>query len=178
MGRNSKLTAAQWSEISKRLIAGEIASALAREFGVSKALISSRFSKRTETVKAVANQLFEADRAFSNLNVSERIDAWSIVDDLKAMSMHLAGAGKFGAATAHRLSGIANAKVGEIDDAAPLDQESLVTLKGVAVLSRMANDASEIALNLLKANKESFDHAAGPQDGFTFIVKRSVKDAT
>lgn len=68
--------------------------------------------------------------------------------------MHLAGAGKFGAATAHRLSGIAHGKVSQIDDASPLNEESLESLKGIAVLTKMANDSSQIGINLLAANKE------------------------
>lgn len=154
MGRPSKLTEAQWGEIRKRLLAGEKAADLSREFKVSKAAISSRVSKRIETVKTVANQIVAAERALRSLPISEQIETVSLADDLRAMSTHLAGAGKFGAATAHRLSGIANAKVQEIDDASPLDAESLESLKGVAVLTKLANDASVIATNLLAANKE------------------------
>jgi hypothetical protein len=47
-------------------------------------------------------------------------------------------------------------KVAEIDDAAPLTEESLGALKGIAVLTRMANEASEIGMNLVRANKEVF----------------------
>jgi hypothetical protein len=46
-------------------------------------------------------------------------------------------------------------KVAEIDDAKPLDQQSIDSLKGIAVLTRMANESSEIAVNLLNANKET-----------------------
>ncbi|NKI68947.1 Hin recombinase [Collimonas pratensis] len=157
MGRPSKLTDAQWEQIGKRLLANESASSLAREFGVSKGAISIRFSKRIETVKTVANQIVSADRALSLLNVSEQIAVHSLVDDIKAMSTHLAGAGKFGAATAHRLAGIANAKVAAIDDIDPLSEDSMIALKGIAVMTRMANESSEIAVNLLRANKETVD---------------------
>lgn len=160
MARPSKLTDAQWEKIGKRLLTGESASSLAREFGVSKAAISTRFSKRTEAVKDAANQLVAADVAMSKLNVSEQIAARSLADDLKAISMHLAGAARFGASTAHRLAGIANAKAAEVDDAAPLDEQSREALKDVAILGRMANEASEIGLNLLKANKEQIEAMA------------------
>lgn len=154
MGRPSKLTDAQWAQIRKRLLAGEKAADLAREYRVSPAAISTRVSKRIETVKTVANQLVAAEQALRSLPIAEQIETVSLADDLRAMSTHLAGAGKFGAATAHRLSGIANAKVQEIDDASPLNAESLESLKGVAVLTRLANDASTIAVNLLAANKD------------------------
>lgn len=155
MGRKSKLSERQWEQLEKRLLAGEQASKLAKEFGVSPATISLRFSKSTKTVKTVANQLVEADAALRALPISQQLMVVSLADDLRAMSTHLAGAGKYGAATAHRLSGIAHAKVQEIDDATPLDGESIESLKGVAVLTKLANDASTIALNLLAANKDA-----------------------
>lgn len=68
--------------------------------------------------------------------------------------MHLAGAARYSAATAHRLSGVAHAKVAGIDDAAPLDDKSRQALGDIAVLTKMANGSAEIGLNLLKANKE------------------------
>lgn len=154
MGRPSKLTDKQWDEIKRRLANGEKAADLSREFGVSKAAVSSRVSKRIETVKSVANQIVIADAALRALPVSEQLLTLSLVDELKAISMHLAGAGKFGAATAHRLSGIAHAKAQEIDDAAPLTGESMESLKGISVLTKMANDASQIGVSLLAANKD------------------------
>jgi len=157
MGRQSKLTDAQWESIGKRLLAGESPSALAREFGVSKSTISGRFSERVQNVKDAANQIVAAERALSKLNISEQIAARSLADDLKAISEHLAGAARFGAATAHRLSGIAHNKAAEIDDAAPLNDKSREALTNIAALTKMANDASEIGMNLLKANKDTID---------------------
>lgn len=157
MARPSKLTDKQWEAIGKRLLDGESNAALAREFKISPAAISIRFSKRTEQVKTVANQIVETDRALSLLNVSEQIAACSLADQLKAISTHLAGAGKFGAMTAHRLSGIAQSKSLEIDDSAPLTDTSRDSLRDIAVLTKMANEASDIGVNLLKANKEAID---------------------
>lgn len=180
MGRPSKLTDLQWEKIGKRLLAGEKASALAKEFGVSKTAISVRFSERIETVKEVAQQIVATEQRMAQLPVADQIAARSLADELKAISVHLAGAAKFGAATAHRLAGIANMKVAEIDDAAPLDEDSLKALKGIAALTHTANQASEIALGLLKANKETVDKVneqaleksapSNPERGTTFRV--------
>lgn len=159
MGRPSKLTDAQWEAIGKRLLGGESGASLAREFGVSKGAISGRFSKRTESIKTVAKQIVETERALSFLNVSEQIAARSLADDLKAISEHLAGAARFGSATAHRLAGIAHNKVAEIDDAMPLDSSSIESLRGIAVLTKMANESSEIGVNLLRANKDMVEEA-------------------
>ncbi|WP_422846880.1 helix-turn-helix domain-containing protein [Acidovorax sp. M14] len=155
MGRKSKLTERQWEQIGKRLLAGESGRALAKEFGVSEATIRGRFSAQVAEIKTVANQIVATEQALKALPISAQIAAHNLADELIAISTHLAGAGKFGAATAHRLSGIAHAKVQEIDDAAPLDEESMDALKGVAVLTRMANESSQIGMNLLQANKDS-----------------------
>jgi ABC-type transporter Mla subunit MlaD len=182
MGRQSKLTDAQWERIGKRLLAGESPSALAREFGVSKSTISGRFSERVQNVKDAANQIVAAENALSKLNISEQIAARSLADDLKAISQHLAGAARFGAATAHRLSGIAHNKASEIDDGAPMSEESRNALGNIAVLTKMANEASEIGLNLLKANKDTVDDLnkrandqaspANPERGTIFKIVR------
>lgn len=182
MGRQSKLTDAQWEKIGKRLMAGESPSALAREFGVSKSTISGRFSERVQSVKEVANQIVATENALSKLNISEQIAARSLADDLKAISQHLAGAARFGAATAHRLSGIAHNKAAEIDDCAPMSEESRNALGNIAVLTKMANEASEIGLGLLKANKDTIDELnkrgneaaspANPQRGTVFKIVR------
>jgi hypothetical protein len=163
MARPSKLTDKQWEQIGKRLLQGESTSSLAREFGVSKASVSGRFSERSNTVKATASLIVASERAMELLNVSEQVAARSLADDLKAISAQLAGAARFGSATAHRLAGIAHGKVQEIDDAAPMDEESLITLKGIAALTRMSNEASEIGINLLRANKEAVDTMNKPE---------------
>jgi hypothetical protein len=154
MARPSKLTEAQWSEIKRRLAMGERACDLAIEYKVSKATISTKVAKPIQTVKAVANQILEAEKSFRSLAVSEQLLTVNLLDELKAISFHLAGAGKFGAATSHRLNGIAHAKVQEIDDADPLSEKSLDALRGVALMTKVANDSATIGLNLLSANKE------------------------
>ena len=157
MARPSKLTEKQWAEIGRRLLEGEQAASLAREFGVGKAAISMRFSKRIETVKTVAGQIVQTEKALSLLNLTEQSQAFSLAGALMDVSKHLAGAARYGSMTAHRLSGIAHGQVDRVDDADPLAGEGEVTLKGISALTRIANTASEIGLNLLRANKEAID---------------------
>lgn len=157
MGRSSKLTEKQWAEIGRRLTAGEPAAMLAKEFGIDRAAISRKFSQQVKTVKSVANQLLAAEVALHALPIAQQLSAITLADQLRSISGHLAGAANYGAATAHRLAGIANGRVAQIDDATPLDEDGMVELKAIAVLTRMANDAAEIPLNLLKANKEVVD---------------------
>ena len=161
MGRPSKLTDKQWAEIQRRLLEGEAIRVLAREFGVSDTAIRSRKSLQVEEIKVVANQLVAADKALKVLQISSQTIAQTLAQKLIMLGDHLLGAATYGAATSHRLAGIAHGKVAEIDDAAPLDDASLTSLKGIAVMTRMANDASQIGCNLLAANK---DRVAGLRD--------------
>jgi len=154
MGRPSKLSEAKWAELGKRLLAGESGRELARQYKVSESAIRLRFSAQHKAVKNVAHQLLSAEQALHSLPLSAQISALSLADELRAISMHLAGAAKYGSATAHRLAGIAHAKVKEIDDDAPLDEQSIESLRGVAALTKMANEAASTGLNLLAANKD------------------------
>ena len=155
MARPSKLTEKQWSEIQHRLMNGETPGMLAKAFKVGRTTITDRFPAGCRELKELANQIVTTDAQFKALPIASQVSVMSLVDDLKAISMHLAGAAKYGAATAHRLSGIANAQVEKIDDAEPLSGKSLETLKGISALTKLANDSSVIPINLLNANKES-----------------------
>lgn len=155
MGRPSKLTDKQWEAIEKRLLAGEKASVLGREFKVSPATISERFSKKLEKVKTVANQIVETDKALKSLTVSEQISAITLADELRCISENLASAAGYGALTARRLAGMAHTQSAKIDEVEPL--KSAETLQGIAILTKMANSSSEIGINLLRANKETVD---------------------
>jgi hypothetical protein len=171
MGRKSALTEKQWQQIGERLLKGETGRALAREHGVSEATIRKRFGAHTKQIKEVANQLVAAETAFNALPIGAQISARTLADELKEISMHLAGAARYGAATAHRLSGIAHAKVGEIDDAAPLDDASLKALKGISVLTQLANSAAEIPIGLLKANKDQVTQLNNPEMDSAQLLK-------
>lgn len=157
MGRPPKLSNAQWEQIRLRLLEGESARALGREFGVSEAAIRKKVSAQVSEIKSVANQIASAQTALSKLPIGSQISAQTMAQRLMSISNHLASAADYGAATAHRLAGLAQGKVAEIDDAAPLTDESLTALKGVAVLTKLANEASEIGVNLLRANKDAID---------------------
>ena len=160
MGRKSTLTEAQWKEIERRLLENESARALGREFGISEASIRERTSKVSQ-IRAVAEKIVETERALSELPVSAQLTAHNLAAKLRAISDNLASAAHYGAATAHRLTALANTEVAKIDDAKPL--ESAESLKGVAVLTKLANDSAHIALNLLAANKEAVQKINEPK---------------
>jgi hypothetical protein len=157
MGRKSALTDKQWAEIEQKLLNGAPARQLAREYEISEAAIRKRLGTQTKTIKTVADQMVNAELAVRALPISAQISARTLAEELLQVSTHLLGAARFGAATAHRLSGIANARAELIADAGPLSEEGRAELTAVSVLTKMANDASEIGVNLLKANKDTID---------------------
>ena len=154
MGRPSKLTDKQWAEIERRAVGGETIRSLAKVFKVSASTISERISERVPKHKELAKSLACVEVAFDSLTVSEQVSVRSLADTLKSISFHLGGAAKHGAMTAHRLSVIANAQVEAIDDSASLE-ENTEALKSVMAMTKGANDAAVIGLNLLNANKET-----------------------
>lgn len=153
MGRPSKLTDKQWAEIERRNLAGESVRSLAREFGVSETAIRLRgVSSQTAEIKDVAKQMVAVQERLLSLPVSSQVSAHNLAEELRAISGHLAGAAKFGSMTAHRLSQFAHASTGKIDDAASLE-ENADALKMVMAMTKGANDAAHVGLNLLAANK-------------------------
>lgn len=172
MGRKSSLTPEQWVEIERRhLIDGESINALAAEFGINESSVRRRIKPNKaeaqnspKPLQVLASEKVEADKAvrriaeqIAELPIARQQIVSNLAQKLTNISGHLASAAEYGAATAHRLQGIAHSKVAEIDDAQPLTEESIESLKGIAVLTRMANSSSEIAINLLRANKETVD---------------------
>ena len=73
---------------------------------------------------------------------------------LQSISVQLAGAAQHAAATALRLSAMAHNKLSEIDDVAPLTDDGLESLKGIAALTKLAGESSKIGFDLLRANKD------------------------
>jgi len=153
MARPSKLSPDQWREIEQRLLSGESASALAREFEINPSQITRKVSQVSQKVQVVAQSLAKAHTELAALPVAQQYAAVNLADKLRSISSSIASAADLGAKTAHRLHSLANNEVNKVDDADPLNPESINALKGVSVLTKLANDSSHIALSLLNANK-------------------------
>ena len=154
MGRPSKLTEKQWAEIERKHLGGETLTSLSQQYKVGISTISERVSERIPKFKQVAAALAYAEVEIENMNASEVDTVRSLTDTLKAITHHLGGAAKYGSMTAHRLAQIANIQTDRIDETATLD-ENQDALKSVMAMTRGANDAAAIGLNLLSANKEA-----------------------
>lgn len=173
MGRPSKLTDRQWADVGKRLLAGEKPADLAREIGIDRAQITRRFSQQVRNVKAVAQQIVTAEEALAVLPVAQQVEALSIADELRAISTHIAGAGKTGAMLSRRLIGLAHIESDKINEANM--GESLESLKTVSALTKMANDASTIPLNLLAANKGAVLPPAARSADFSRLTNEQLE---
>lgn len=175
MGRKSILTPDQWVEIERRhVVDGESINALAAAFGVNESSLRRKIKpnkaespNRQNPLQIMAQEKVRIDA--ESKHIAEQIATLpyakqAIVADLArkltSISDHLCSAAEYGAATAHRLAGIAHGRAALIDDAAPLSDESMAELKGIAALTRIANDASEIGVNLLNANRERIEEEA------------------
>lgn len=172
MGRKSSLTPEQWIEIERRhVVDGESINALAEEFGVNESSVRRKIKpnkaespNRQNPLKIIAEEKVRADA--ESKRIAEQIATLpyakqQIVSDLARkltnISEHMACGAEYGAATYHRLSGIAHMKAQNIDDTAPLTEETINERKDIASIMRMANEAAEVPLGLLKANKEAVD---------------------
>lgn len=167
MARPSKLTPSQWAEVERRSLAGEPARKVAADYGISEAAIRARFgaqqklSAQSAQVRTVAQKLADAHAALEVLPPMQRAVAIDLADKLRNISESLACAAELGAKTAHRLQSLANSQVAKVDDADPM--KSISALRDVGVLTKLANDSSSIALNLLAANKELAAKGNAPQ---------------
>lgn len=177
MGRKSKLTPEQWTEIGRRLVAGAVPSELAREFGVHPAQITRRgLAQKSQRVRNVAEQLAQAQTALAELPIADQYTAITLSERLRSISDNLAAAAEYGAKTSHRLHALANSEVSKVDDADPI--ASVDKLRNVGVLTKLANDSAHCALNLVAANKETVAKLNAPRAEVTALDPGRLADST
>lgn len=167
MGRKSSLTPEQWVEIEHRhILGGETINALATEFGINESSVRRKIKpnkaelpNKAKPLRVLALEKIEADKAVQRIaeQIAELpIARQQIVSDLARkltnISGHIASAAEHSAASAHRLSILANQQLQRVDEVNPMGSEN--ELRAVASLQKMANLSSEIGLNLLRANKD------------------------
>lgn len=170
MGRKSSLTPEQWAEVERRhLVDGVSINALAAEFGINESSIRRKIKpgKATETngkssLHTLAEQKVRADEEskritaqIAGLPVAQQVIVSDLARKLVNISQHIGSAAEISAASAHRLSMLANQQLDKVDDVNPL--ASANELKTFEALQSMANGASQIPMNLLKANKDAID---------------------
>lgn len=186
MGRPSKLTDAQWSDIQRRLLAGETARSLARQYGLSEAAIRKKYgahqniSTQSAQVRSTAEKLADAQTALQALTPAQRPVAIDLADKLRSISTNYASAADLSTKTALRMLYLANQEAGKIDDANLDKEQSLTALMSVGRLTKLGNDALVPASNLLAANKERMLPVAPADDasdrGGVLVVPGVIQD--
>lgn len=171
MARPSKLSPAQWREVERRAAAGESIAALAKEFGVGRSTVSERVSVISDAVRETAHKVAAAQTALASLPVAQQYNALSLADKLRNISASLASAAELGAATAHRLAGIAHDKVAAIDGVAPLDDKSRESLRDAAALVKLGNESAVVPLALLAANRDTVRSLNAPTDAEVTVIE-------
>lgn len=181
MGRKSALSDEGWTKAIRRvLIDGETVNSVAKSLGIDEASLrrkikpnKSEGANKAKSLKQLAIEKVEAESALSQISeeiselpmASQRI-VGDLAKKLSNISSYLATSAEHGALASSKLNAIMHAEVQRLQDGAqesilqgvsPLNSESIENLKGIGALSRLANSASEIGLNLLKANKEAID---------------------
>jgi len=154
MGRPSKLSPAQWEEVERRLAAGEGASDLSREYGVHPSQVTRRVAQKSQKVREVAQKVAEANTALAELPVAQQYSALSLAETIGNVMKSSAKAAELGAKTAHRLQALANTEAAKIDDANPGSGASEASLRTVAMLTKVSNEAAAMGMGLIAATKD------------------------
>ncbi len=164
MGRKSALSDAQWEDVDRRLLEGDAARAIARELGVSEAIIRARKKTRVEKIKDAANQVVAADRAVKALDLPSQRIALTFAQKLQAMSDSLAEAAMLGVGNAVHLQRLGQAQLSKVT-AANLGQSG-AELAAADKLADMANTQAEIAVRVVSAQKDQVKkaHEVPPAD--------------
>lgn len=197
MGRKSSLTPEQWAEIERRhLVGGETINSLAAEFKVNESSIrrkikpskaASPSGKSPLHVLAEEKVRVEAESKritaqIAGLPQTQQLIVSDLARKLTNISEHIGSAAEISAASAHRLSILANQQLDKVDEVNPLS--TAVQLKTFEALQSMANGASQIPMNLLKANKDTIEDQnkrvseqaspVNPARGTVFKIVRSA----
>jgi transposase-like protein len=172
MGRKSSLTPEQWAEVERRhLVDGVSINALAAEFGVNESSIRRKIKpgkaaspSGKSPLHVLAEEKVRTDAEskritsqIAGLPVAQQVIVSDLARKLSNISEHIGSAAEISAASAHRLSMLANQQLQKMDDVNPLGSESQPHAQAHATLQKMANQAMEGPLNLLRANKDTIE---------------------
>jgi len=170
MGRKSSLTPEQWAEIERRHLVDNVSiNALAAEFGINESSIRRKIKpgkaaspSGKSPLHVLAEEKVRVDSEskritaqIAGLPQAQQLIVSDLARKLSNISEHIGSAAEISAASAHRLSMLANQALEKVDEVNPLS--TATELKTFEALQKMANGASEIPMNLLRANKDTIE---------------------
>lgn len=134
-------------------VGGESVASVAREYGVHHHALQSAISKFSEQpikVRQVAKKLAEANQELMGLQPVARSAAMELADNLKMASLNLSSAALSSSATAKRLAKQAEQLSEKVNNET---DEGVAALRDVVVLTKAANEAASLPLDMLKNSK-------------------------
>lgn len=161
MGRKSALTAKQWKEIEQRFYAGESASALAREFGITEAAIRKRFGARKIGAKALSIKIVEFENTMKETDLGTKILARTYADKILAMQDLSSDVGINGLTLAKRLGDALNKQVELKKDIELMDEGAMRQLMTAGMT---INTHSKIGMDMMVANSKQPKELAPPDN--------------
>jgi hypothetical protein len=174
MGRKSKLTPKEWEKLEKRLLAGESAASLAKEYGIDRAAITRKFAQQLRNVKDVANQIVTTEAALSKLPLSQQVQAISHADDIKRRNANMSESANDVSIAAKMWARAAKDATSQImfksmgDDGVTVCPERLAACadEATAVMKSIivVNEASKLPLKLIEIESKSKEPIEQPKD--------------
>lgn len=159
--KKKAISPSKWADVMRRYIVdGESASVLARELGVSETAVRKRAGSKRFEVKDIANQIVSAEQQYERLDKGSK----SLVDDmaaqLRAVNSGLMRAAVNGANSSARLSAYGVKQLDDIDKLAAANpnfkiMDAQEELQAFGVVTKLGNDAAQLSVQLINANKES-----------------------
>lgn len=152
MARPKSLTEDQRQELLRRSVAGESAYQISKATGIPESTVRLNVSAVSAVIKEASNQIVSGEQKISKLTVPAQVVAFDYLNALRAISSNLGEAARIGTNNAVRLSALAATQLNKAtQDAEEPDMESL---KLVAGITKTANDAAQLGMQLLQVNKE------------------------
>jgi len=159
MGRPPKLDERQKADILKRLTAGESMGKVAKDFKVSKALLSSMFSERLPDVQKLVTTIAVAEAELERLPISEQRSLRPLIDQMKGIQTASLNAALNHARISERVSELAIKKLDLVEEEGVLlnTEKSQEDLKQVARLTALSNESMRVPIGIAQANKAKAD---------------------
>jgi len=152
MARPCTLNDKQKQEILRRSIElGESPYAIAKALKIPESTIRRNVVAASGVIKTAANQIVSAERELLRLPIAAQVVARDYMANLRAISENLSHAAMVGSASAVRLSELAADTIAGATASEAIDLEGMRLANG---LIKSANDAAQLGVQLIQANKD------------------------
>jgi len=167
-----KLSKAQLTKAKIRIEGGESLRSVARDYKVSPSGLSQRLSPYSPTVKKAAKQLVAAEEQIYSLKKTEQLAVFSLAEELRAVSLNLAGTARVNSLTAKRFAVIAHKQAQKVSADNPMDNQE--EMQAVSACITISNNATATGLNLLKINRDGEKNDKPPESDLAAVYQKFI----